>query len=167
MSWKLYKMKPFYQTENKNFTLYNGNTMERIGEIGEEVDMIFADPPYFLSRNISARINGTWKSFEKGEWDRTTSIENINAFNRKWLSACRCVLKDNGTIFVTGTYHNIFSVATCMAELGYKILNIIVWQKSDAKPTLSRNYFNFTTEYIVWARKCENVPHLHRKKKWI
>lgn len=152
-------MKPLYQTANEEFTLFHGNTMELIGNIDKKVDMIFADPPYFLSKNISKCINGTWKSFDKGEWDRATSQDNINAFNRKWLSACRNVLKDDGTIFVTGTYHNIFSVASCMVELGYKILNIIVWQKSDAKPTLSRNYFNFTTEYIVWARKNEKIPH--------
>lgn len=152
-------MKPLYQTENEEFTLLHGDTMELIGNIDKKVDMIFADPPYFLSKNISKCINGTWKSFEKGEWDRATSQDNINAFNIKWLSACRNVLKDDGTIFVTGTYHNIFSVASCMVELGYKILNIIVWQKSDAKPTLSRNYFNFTTEYIVWARKNERIPH--------
>lgn len=152
-------MKPLYQTENEEFTLLHGDTMELIDNIDKKVDMIFADPPYFLSKNISKCINGTWKSFEKGEWDRVSSQDNINAFNRKWLSACRNVLKDDGTIFVTGTYHNIFSVASCMVELGYKILNIIVWQKSDAKPTLSRNYFNFTTEYIVWARKNENIPH--------
>lgn len=152
-------MKPLYQTENEEFTLLHGDTMELIGNIDKKVDMIFADPPYFLSKNISKCINGTWKSFEKGEWDRATSQDNINAFNKKWLSACRNVLKDNGTIFVTGTYHNIFSVASCMVELGYKILNIIVWQKSDAKPTLSRNFFNFTTEYIVWARKNERISH--------
>lgn len=152
-------MTPLYQTGNEEFTLYHGDTMELIGNIGKKVDMIFADPPYFLSKNISTYINGTWKSFEKGEWDRVTSQENINAFNKKWLFECRNVLKEDGTIFVTGTYHNIFSVATCMIELGYKILNIIVWQKSDAKPTLSRNYFNFTTEYIVWARKNEKVSH--------
>lgn len=152
-------MTPLYQTGNEEFTLYHGDTMELIGNIGKKVDMIFADPPYFLSKNISTCINGTWKSFEKGEWDRVTSRENINSFNKKWLSECRNVLKEDGTIFVTGTYHNIFSVATCMVELGYKILNIIVWQKSDAKPTLSRNYFNFTTEYIVWARKNEKVSH--------
>lgn len=157
-------MKPLYQTENEEFTLLHGDTMELIGNIDKKVDMIFADPPYFLSKNISKCINGTWKSFEKGEWDRVSSQDNINAINRKWLSACRNVLKDDGTIFVTGTYHNIFSVASCMVELGYKILNIIVWQKSDAKPTLSRNYFNFTTEYIVWARKNENIPHFFNCK---
>lgn len=152
-------MTPLFQTESGEFTLYNGDTMELIGSINKKIDMIFADPPYFLSKNLNTCINGTWKSFEKGEWDRVTTQENINSFNRKWLSECRKVLKADGTIFVTGTYHNIFSVANCMVELGYKILNIIVWQKSDAKPTLSRNYFNFTTEYIVWARKNEKVNH--------
>lgn len=136
-----------------------GDSMEQIGCVTHKVDTIFADPPYFLSKGYSACINGTWKSFEKGEWDRERNLDSINDFNRKWLSACRKVLKDDGTIWVCGTYHNIFSVASCLTELGYKILNIIVWQKSDAKPTLSRNYFNFTTEYIVWARKCEKVPH--------
>lgn len=121
-------MKPLYQTENEEFTLLHGDTMELIGNIDKKVDMIFADPPYFLSKNISKCINGTWKSFEKGEWDRVSSQDNINAFNRKWLSACRNVLKDDGTIFVTGTYHNIFSVASCMVELGYKILNITRWR---------------------------------------
>lgn len=152
-------MTPLYQIGNEEFTLYHGDTMDLIESINKKVDMIFADPPYFLSKNIATYINGTWKSFEKGEWDRVTSQKNINAFNKKWLSACRNVLKEDGTIFVTGTYHNIFSVATCMVELGYRILNIITWQKSDAKPTLSRNYFNFTTEYIVWARKNEKGKH--------
>ena len=152
-------MAALYQTGNEEFVLYHGDAMELIGNICKQVDMIFADPPYFLSKKLSTCINGTWKSFEKGEWDRVKSQDDINAFNRKWLSACRNVLKEDGTIFVTGTYHNIFSVAACMVELGYKILNIIVWQKSDAKPTLSRNYFNFTAEYIVWARKNEKVSH--------
>lgn len=152
-------MTPLYQTGNNEFTLFHGDSLELIGHIGKKVDMIFADPPYFLSKKGIKQINGTWKSFDKGEWDRVTTHANINAFNKTWLSACRNVLKENGTIFVTGTYHNIFSVATCMVELGYKILNIIVWQKSDAKPTLSRSYFKFTTEYIVWARKNEKVPH--------
>ena len=133
--------------------------MELIVHIGKKVDMIFADPPYFLSKRGIKQINGTWKSFDKGEWDRVTTHNKINEFNKTWLSACRNILKEDGTIFVTGTYHNIFSVATCMLELGYKILNIIVWQKSDAKPTLSRSYFSFTTEYIVWARENEKVTH--------
>ena len=128
-------MDAYYQSLNSDFILLLGDTMKLLDHVDQKVDMVFADPPYFLSKNESKCINGTWKSFEKGEWDRATSLDNINTFNIKWLSACRSLLKEDGTIFVTGTYHNIFSVATCMVELGYKILNIIVWQKSDAKPT--------------------------------
>ena len=152
-------MESYFQSNDHQFELFQGDATECLKNMSTQFDMIFADPPYFLSRGYSSKINGEWKSFEKGEWDRATSLDNINEFNRRWLSACRNVLKDDGTIWVSGTYHNIFSVATCLVELGFKVLNIIVWQKSDAKPTLSRNYFNFTTEYLVWARKSEKVPH--------
>lgn len=152
-------MKSYYLSNDHQFELFQGDVIESLKNMDTQFDMVFADPPYFLSRGYSSRINGEWKNFEKGEWDRVTSIDNINEFNRRWLSACRNVLKDDGTIWVSGTYHNIFSVASCLVELGFKVLNIIVWQKSDAKPTLSRNYFNFTTEYLVWARKSEKVPH--------
>lgn len=152
-------MKFYFHSQNYAFRLYQGDATEVLNHLQEKCDVVFADPPYFLSKGYSYKINGEWKSFEKGEWDRATSLDNINNFNRGWLSACRNVLKEDGTIWVCGTYHNIFSVATCLVELGFKVLNIIVWQKSDAKPTLSRNYFNFTTEYIVWARKKEKVTH--------
>lgn len=150
-------MDTYYHTNE--FVLLQGDSVEQLKHITQKVDVVFADPPYFLSQGVSRCINGVWKSFEKGEWDRVTDLENINTFNRQWLSACRDVMKDNGTIWVCGTYHNIFSVATCMSELGFKILNIITWQKSDAKPTLSKNFFNFTTEYIIWARKSASKPH--------
>ena len=152
-------MEIYYQSIDNAFELYHGDATEALSGLDKTCDVVFADPPYFLSKGYSSKINGEWKSFEKGEWDRVTSLDGINQFNRRWLSACRSVLKDSGTIWVSGTYHNIFSVATCLVELGFKVLNIIVWQKSDAKPTLSRNYFNFTTEYIVWARKNEKVTH--------
>lgn len=152
-------MEYYFLSNDHQFELFQGDATCCLKNMCTKCDMIFADPPYFLSRGYSSKINGEWKSFEKGEWDRVTSLDNINEFNRRWLSACRNVLKDDGTIWVSGTYHNIFSVATCLIELGFKVLNIIVWQKTDAKPTLSRNYFNFTTEYLVWARKSEKVPH--------
>lgn len=152
-------MKNYFQSKDQMFKLYQGDAAECLNEIKEKGDMIFADPPYFLSRSESSLINGERIRFDKGDWDRVRNIDEVNIFNTTWLSACRNVLKDSGTIWVSGTYHNIFSVATCMVRLGFKVLNIIVWQKSDAKPTLSRNYFNFTTEYIVWARKNEKTPH--------
>jgi len=119
--------------------------------------MIFVDPPYFLSK-ISIP-HGKRKDAYKGEWDLARSLDDINDFNRAWLSHCRDLLTEKGTIWVSGTYHNIFSVATCMQELGYKILNVIVWHKNDVVRLTTDLRFNFEAEYIIWARKNENVPH--------
>ena len=152
-------IKPYYRSENLDFTLAQGDSLELLSNINFKFDMIFADPPYFLSNGGISVQSGKQVSVNKGDWDKSQGFEKDNDFNKQWLALCREKLTDNGTIWVSGTFHNIFSVAQSMTELGYKILNIIVWQKSDAKPTLSRNYFNFTTEYIVWARKCERVPH--------
>lgn len=148
-----------FWTNNTDFSLYHGDSIEVMSAMSEQFDMIFADPPYFLSKGYTAKINGQEKTFDKGDWDRSRSQTEIDDFNRKWLSACRERLKDNGTIWVCGSYHNIFSVATILTELGFKILNFIVWEKSDAKPILSDQYFNYSAEYIVWARKSEKKPH--------
>ncbi len=150
-------MKEYYM--NSGFTLYNGDTINVIGNLSNKVDMIFADPPYFLSKGFTIRTKGHVKCFDKGDWDRVRTLPEINEFNMKWLSLCRNILKDEGTIWVSGTYHNIFSVANCMVELGYKILNLIVWNKPDAPLTLSDSHFNFSAEYIIWARKSKDKRH--------
>ena len=144
----------------EEFILRKGNCMQELPLIEESVDMIFADPPYFLSTgNGTVKIGNRYVSFDKGVWDRIRSKEEIYQFNYQWLSLCRKKLKDSGTIWVCGTYHNIFEVASCMKDLGYKILNMIVWQKSDPPKTLTDQRFNFSAEYIIWARKSEKVPH--------
>lgn len=142
-----------------NFTLYHGDINEVLESIDTSVDMIFADPPYFLSNQKITTQFGKRKIRDKGEWDRVKSWEDINKFNREWLSHCRKRLKENGTIWVCGTYHNIYSVEQCLIELGFKILNIVVWQKLDPPPTPFGGRLNFSAEYIVWARKNEEVPH--------
>lgn len=139
--------------------LFQGDTLEMLKEFSAKVDMIFADPPYFLSKGFTWRENGKVKCFDKGEWDRQRSVEEVDAFNMKWLGLCRKILKDGGCIWVTGTYHNIFSVERCLTALGYKVLNIIVWQKPNAPTTLSDSHFNFSAEYIIWARKSKGTPH--------
>ena len=96
---------------------------------------------------------------DKGDWDKGGTPEYIYQFNKQWLSLCRPKLKDNGTIWISGTHHNIFVVQRCLQELGYKILNVITWQKSDPPPNLSCRYFNFSTELVIWARKHEKKPH--------
>lgn len=112
-----------YFFENDNFILYNGDTNSILSEINMQVDMIFADPPYFLSNQKKTTQFGKEKIRDKGEWDRVISWEEINAFNKAWISKCRSVLKEDGTIWICGTYHNIYSVEQSLIELGFKILN--------------------------------------------
>lgn len=152
-------MNLYFQREG--FELLQGDTMQMLTEIDKKVDMIFADPPYFLSKGFTMRSKGRVKCFDKGDWDRERPMSEINDFNMKWLSLSRNILKSDGTIWVSGTYHNIYSVANCMVELGYKILNIIVWNKPDAPLTLSDAHFNFSAEYIIWARKLKEKKHYY------
>lgn len=148
-----------YFNENDNFILYNGDTNSVLSEMNMQVDMIFADPPYFLSNQKRTTQFGKEKIRDKGEWDRVIPWEEINAFNKAWISKCRSVLKENGTIWICGTYHNIYSVEQSLIELGFKILNIVVWQKLDPPPTPYGGRLNFSAEYLIWARKNENVKH--------
>ena len=96
---------------------------------------------------------------DKGEWDKGKSLQEMMDFNMEWLGLCRDKLKDNGTIWISGTYHNIFSVANCLNELGYKILNVITWAKTNPPPNISCRYFTYSTEFIIWARKSEKKAH--------
>jgi len=150
---------PFFKSKDKNFTLLEGDCMELLPQFEFKFDMIFADPPYFLSNDGISVQSGKVVSVNKGEWDRSYGEEFINEFNLKWLSACRDKLKENGTIWISGTYHNIFSVAHQLTKLGYKILNVITWAKTNPPPNISCRYFTHSTEFIIWARKNEKVPH--------
>jgi len=134
--------------------------MQRLREIDDNsIDAIFADPPYFLSNGGISVQSGKQVCVDKGEWDKGGTPEHIYAFNRQWLSLCRSKLKDNGTIWISGTHHNIHVVMRCLQELGYKVLNTITWQKTDPPPNLSCKYFNFSTELIIWARKHVQKTH--------
>lgn len=151
-------MTPYFN-DNDNFMLYEGECNSVMDSLTEQVDMIFADPPYFLSNQKKTTAFGKQKIRDKGEWDRVLPWKEINAFNKTWLTRCRKLLKENGTIWVCGTYHNIYSVEQCLIESGFKILNIVVWQKLDPPPTPYGGRLNFSAEYIVWARKNDNVTH--------
>ena len=134
--------------------------MQRLREIEDNsIDAIFADPPYFLSNGGISVQSGKQVCVDKGDWDKGGTPEYIYEFNRNWLSLCRSKLKDDGTIWISGTHHNIHVVMRCLQELGYKVLNTITWQKTDPPPNLSCKYFNFSTELIIWARKYEKKTH--------
>ncbi len=144
----------------EDFTIFHGDCMERLTEIEDNsIDAIFADPPYFLSNGGISVHSGKQVCVDKGDWDKGGTPEYVYEFNRKWLSLCRSKLKDNGTIWISGTHHNIHVVMRCLQELGYKVLNTITWQKTDPPPNLSCKYFNFSTELIIWARKHEKKSH--------
>lgn len=152
---------PYYKSPNHDFNLLHGDTFELLPQFNFKFDMIFADPPYFLSSGGISVQSGKVVCVDKGDWDKSMSPEEINEFNLKWLSMCREKLKDNGTIWISGTYHNIFSVANCLTQLGYKILNVITWAKTNPPPNISCRYFTYSTEFIIWARKKEKVAHYY------
>ena len=148
-----------------DFSLYCGDSTNIMSQFDNQFDMIFADPPYFLSTgNGKVNINGKYIKFDKGEWDKVRSSDEKNRFNFSWLAACRNCLKDDGTIWVSGTYHNIFSVANCMETLGYNILNFIIWHKPDPPHSLTDKRFNFSAEYIIWASKNKAANHYFNKE---
>ena len=152
---------PYYKSPNHDFNLICGDTFELLPQFNFKFDMIFADPPYFLSSGGISVQSGKVVCVDKGDWDKSMSPEEINEFNLKWLSLCREKLKDNGTIWISGTYHNIFSVANCLTQLGYKILNVITWAKTNPPPNISCRYFTYSTEFVIWARKKEKVAHYY------
>lgn len=147
-------------TTYPDFTILQGDCMKRLTELKDNsVDAIFADPPYFLSNGGISVHSGKQVCVDKGDWDKGGTPEYIYEFNRQWLALCRTKLRDNGTIWISGTHHNIHIVMRCLQELSYKVLNTITWQKTDPPPNLSCRYFNFSTELIIWARKSEKRPH--------
>ena len=150
---------PFFKSDNRDFTIVHGDCFDVLPQFDFKFDMIFADPPYFLSNGGISYQAGKVVCVDKGEWDKGGSPESIMEFNRKWLSLCREKLKDNGTIWISGTHHNIFSIANVLTELGYKILNVITWAKTNPPPNISCRFFTYSTEFIIWARKCPKVPH--------
>ncbi len=150
---------PYFKSDDKNFYLLHGDTMELLPQFEHKFDMVFADPPYFLSNNGLSVQNGQIVSVNKGKWDKSQGFEFINDFNRKWLSLVREKMKENATIWISGTMHNIFSVGQILTELGFKILNVITWEKTNPPPNFSCRYFTHSAEQIIWARKSEKVPH--------
>ncbi|MSN96532.1 site-specific DNA-methyltransferase [Campylobacter sp. FMV-PI01] len=145
-------------SEDKNFTLYEGDTFKILPNLNEKFDLIFADPPYFLSNDGLSIQSGKIVSVNKGKWDKDEGY--MDEFNKTWLELARDRLSDNGSIMISGTHHNIFSIGRNLQLLGYKILNIITWQKTNPPPNFSCRYLTHSTEQIIWARKNEKNKHI-------
>ena len=144
----------------KNYRLYHDDCLKILEEIPENTfDMIFADPPYMLSNGGITCQNGQVVSVNKGKWDKSQGFEQDFEFHKKWLSACKRVLKKNGTLWISGTYHSIYSCGFAMQLLGYHILNDISWFKPNASPNMCCRYFTASHETLIWARKDKKIKH--------
>ena len=152
---------PWWRTPDGLQEVYLGDCMELLPRLhlDGQVDLIFADPPYFLSNGGVTCRNGRQACVDKGSWDRPPSVEEMHAFNRRWLAQCQRVLKQDGSIFVSGTRHVIFSVGYAMQQLGFKLLNEIAWEKPNPPPNLSCRYFTHSTETVLWAARDAHAKH--------
>lgn len=151
----------FFQSEQKEFSLFKGDCVALIPKIKKTVDMVFADPPYFLSNDGLTVKNGQIQSVNKGKWDKLVSDADAYSFTYEWLTAVRENMADNATIWISGTHHNIFTLGRVLPELGFKILNVITWEKTNPPPNFSCRFFTHSTEFIIWARKHPKVPHYY------
>ena len=152
-------IKPYYKSTNKDFNLLHGDTNDLLPQFDHKFDMVFADPPYFLSNGGLSIQSGQIVSVNKGSWDKSEGFDYVNDFNRKWLSLVRDKMKDDATIWISGTMHNIFSIGQILTELDFRILNVVTWEKNNPPPNFSCRFFTHSTEQIIWARKKAKVPH--------
>lgn len=146
--------------EKKNVKLFLGDCTEILQKATpESVDMIFADPPYKLSNGGISCQAGKVVCVNKGKWDESEGLNKDFAFHKKWINLCRKVLKSNGTIWISGTYHSIYACGFALQQAGFKILNDICWFKPNAAPNMSCRCFTASHETLLWAKKNPKTRH--------
>ena len=150
-------VKFYYESENAGVILDDSfSALRKIKT--ESIDLIFADPPYFLSNDGITCQGGKMVSVNKAGWDklgrgRKAPITEKHTFNRRWIRMCKRVLQKNGSIWISGTLHNIYSIGMALEQEGFKIINNITWQKTNPPPNLACRCFTHSTETILWAKK--------------
>src|SRR5579859_8158347 len=165
---------PAFDDPKHHLRIYQGDCLDLLAQIpASSVDLVFADPPYFLSNGGITCHAGKMVSVNKGSWDKLPGpdsgpvrarFDEVHAFNTAWLAACQRLLKPNGSIWVSGTAHVIHSVGFAMQQLGFKLLNDISWVKPNPPPNLSCRYFTHATETIIWAAKDKKSRHTFHYK---
>ena len=152
------EMKAFYKAPQVR--LFNGDAVETLGALPENsVDLIFADPPYNLSNGGFSVHAGKRVSVNKGKWDQSDGVERDYQFHYDWIAACRRVLKENGALWVSGTYHSIHACGFALQKQGWHLLNEIIWYKPNASPHLACRMFAASHETLLWARKTKQARH--------
>ncbi len=160
----------FYQSE-KSVLLYGDSLLllDKLASSNSRFDLIFADPPYFLSNGGMSVHAGKRVKVDKGTWDKSNGFDADYEFTYQWISRCRELLIDNGTIWISGTLHNIYLVGFILQKLGFTILNDIEWFKPNAPPHLACRYFAHAHETLLWSKKSKKSKHTfhyEQMKKW-
>lgn len=149
---------PYYK--KPKFELYLADSLELLKRFKDNsVDMIFADPPYFLSNGTFTCQNGKSVSVKKGNWDMSNGLKKDFDFHLNWIKECKRILKPSGTIWISGTYHSIYQCGFILQNCGYHILNDVSWFKPNASPNLSCRFFTASHETLLWARKDKRAKH--------
>jgi site-specific DNA-methyltransferase (adenine-specific) len=152
------EFEPFFRSQNS--ALYQGDCVEVMNSLPEKsIDMIFADPPYNLSNDGYTVHAGKRVSVNKGTWDKSAGTENDFTFHQKWIEACKRVLKDDGTIWISGTYHSIYACGYALQLQDFRMLNDIAWYKPNAAPNLGCRMFTASHETLIWASKSKKSKH--------
>jgi site-specific DNA-methyltransferase (adenine-specific) len=160
--WKVVDRAVDAKHQGPDHRLLLGDSVELLERLPEaSIDLIFADPPYLLSNGGTTCSSGKRVSVHKGAWDSSGGLAADHEWNKKWLRACRRVLKPSGTIWVSGTQHVIFSIGFAMQEIGYHLLNTITWFKPNASPNLACRFFTHSTEIVLWAAPARSKPLAH------
>lgn len=151
-------MKKYY--ENESNTLFCGDSIKILKKLQEKsIDMVFADPPYFLSNDGITCSNGKMVSVNKGEWDKSRGFNEDVKFHKKWIKECDRVLKDDGSIWISGTYHCIHQIIYILLSMGYYIINEVTWFKPNAAPNLGCRCLTASHETLIWAKKSKKARH--------
>ncbi len=153
---------PHRHSAGPDWSLAKGDCRELLARLpAESVDVVFADPPYFHSNGGFTCHAGRRAPVRKGAWDASRGIAEDHRFNVAWLAACQRVLRPDGTLWVSGTQHGIFSVGFALQSLGFKLLNTVTWYKPNASPNLSCRYFTHSSELLLWAAPRPGPRLLH------
>ncbi len=151
-------MEAYYS--KKNVRIFNGDVVDVLNALPDEcIDLVFADPPYNLSNGGFTCHAGKRVSVNKGKWDKSKGIEEDFNFHYKWIEACNRVLKPNGSLWISGTYHSIYTCGYILQKQGWHFINDIGWFKPNAAPNLACRMFTASHETLIWVRKSKRAKH--------
>ena len=151
-------MEAYYS--KRNVRIFNGDVVEVLDALPNEcINLIFADPPYNLSNGGFTCHAGKRVSVNKGKWDKSQGIEEDFNFHNKWIEACNRVLKPNGSLWISGTYHSIYTCGYILQKQGWHFINDICWFKPNAAPNLACRMFTASHETLIWVRKNKKAKH--------